>query len=311
MADPAAIPEPSQTVQSSDENPMLGIMLRLAAMAVLGVMFALVKMAGNHGVHVTESLFWRQVAGLPVVVLWLWYNGNLGDIRTRKPGAHAIRATLGLTAMALNFSAMMLLPMAEATTIGFATPIFATALAALLLGEKTGKFRWAAIALGFVGVVVALQPGSGTVDTTGAIVALAGAALTAGVAIQLRRMGREEKTGAIVFWFSLSTIPPLAIAMLFFSKSHDAQTWAIIAGLATCGAVAQILLTAALRYAPVAAVLTMDYTSLIWSVLLGYYIFDDIPSHSVWLGAPLVIAAGLIIAWREQYLVRHRAAKIE
>lgn len=298
------MPEPVASVSDSDTRPLLGIALRLAAMAVLGVMFALVKLASQHGVHLVESLFWRQLAGLPMVIAWLWATGHLGDIRTKQPGAHAIRAGLGLTSMALNFLAMTMIPMAEATTIGFAMPVFATLLAAILLGEATGKYRWGAILLGFTGILVAMQPGGDAIHPAGAAVALTGALLTAGVTIQLRRMSSHEKSGAIVFWFSLSTLPPLTLGMVFFGQSHDAQTWAIIAGLAAAGAIAQILLTSALRHAPVAAILTMDYSALLWSVLLGWWIFDEMPVESIWLGGPLIIAAGLIIAWREQYLAR-------
>ncbi|MEP7348757.1 MAG: DMT family transporter [Sphingorhabdus sp.] len=303
MADPIIIPPIPAT---NPERPLLGIMLRLAAMAMLGVMFALVKMAGNRGVHVSESLFWRQLAGLPVVMLWLWWTNNLGSIRTKRPMAHALRTGLGLTSMCLNFLAMMLLPMAAATTIGFAMPIFATMLAALLLGEATGRYRWAAIFLGFIGVLVAVQPGQGAIHGPGALVAISGALLTACVAIQLRRMSKEESTGAIVFWFSLCSLPPLGIAMLFFGRSHDGATWLVIAGLAAAGAIAQILLTAAMRHASVAAILTMDYSGLIWSILFGYLLFDDIPGIGIFLGAPIIIAAGLIIAWREQHLARQR-----
>lgn len=303
MSDPAELTaEPASALPA--DRPMLGIALRLIAMVVLAIMFSLVKMAGNHGVHVVESLFWRQLAGLPVVILWLWWSGDLRSIRTKHPGAHAVRAMLGITAMALNFTAMVLLPLAEATTIGFATPIFATMFAALLLGEKTGRYRWAAIAVGFVGVLVAVQPGSGEVHPVGAAVALAGALLTSGVAIQLRRMAKEENTGAIVFWFSLCSLAPLGLGMIFFARMHDVQTWAMIAGLSAAGAIAQILLTAALRHASVAAILTMDYSSLIWSVLFGYLLFDEVPADSIWLGAPIIIAAGMAIAWREQYIAK-------
>lgn len=279
-------------------------------MAMLGVMFALVKLAGNHGVHVAESLFWRQLAGLPVVILWLWWTGNLPSIKTKRPGAHALRSALGLISMTLNFSAMLLLPMAEATTIGFATPIFATLLAALLLREATGRYRWGAILLGFVGVLIAVQPGSNNIYGTGVLVALTGAMLTACVAIQLRRMSKEESTGAIVFWFSLCSLAPLGIAMLFFSRSHDGQTWLIITGLAAAGATAQILLTSAMRHATVAAILTMDYSGLIWSILFGFLLFGDLPGHSIWLGAPIIILAGMIIAWREQYLAKRARLNI-
>lgn len=290
----------------SEARPLLGIMLRLGAMVALGIMFTLVKLAGAHGVHVVESLFWRQLAGLPAVVLWLLATGKLNEVRTRRPGAHAIRATLGLTSMALNFSAMLLLPMALATTISFATPIFATLLAATLLAEPTGKYRWGAVLLGFAGVVLTMQPGGNYVIGYGPWIALAGALLTACVLIQLRRMSREETTGATVFWFSLSTLLPLGIGMLFFSKGHNLQTWTIIAGLAFSGAVAQLLLTAAMRHASVAVIATMDYSGLIWSVLFGYLIFGDLPTTTTWFGAAIIITAGLIIIWREQYLAKQR-----
>jgi drug/metabolite transporter (DMT)-like permease len=216
--------------------------------------------------------------------------------------AHAFRMTLRLTAMALNFLGMMLLPMAEATTLGFAAPVFATMLAALLLREPTGRYRWGAVVLGFTGVLLAVQPSGQAMPALGTIIALTGALLTACVTIQLRHMAKTESAGAIVFWFSLISMIPLGIAMAFFGQAHDVKSWLIIAGLSLSGAIGQVLLTASLRPASVAAIMTMDYTSLLWSILLGYLIFEHIPGPAVWLGAPLIIAAGLIIAWREQHL---------
>lgn len=297
---------PNQKADLPEARPMLGIMLRLMAMAMLGVMFVLVKLANEHGIHVVETLFWRQLAGLPAVILWLWSLGKLSDVRTQRPFAHALRALLGLTAMALIFTAMTMLPMAEATTISFAAPIFATMLAALLLGEPTGKYRWGAVALGFIGVLLAIRPGDASISDIGPWVALAGALLNGCVTIQVRRMSKSENAGAIVFWFSLTSVIPLGIGMIFLAKSHDVAGWSIIAGLAMCGAVAQLLLTSAVRHASVAAITTMDYTGLIWSVLFGYFIFDSMPGPGTWLGAPIIIAAGLIIIWREQQLAKNR-----
>jgi drug/metabolite transporter (DMT)-like permease len=302
MSDVIAPPLPELSTSLPEARPLLGIMLRLGAMAMLGAMFALVKLAGEHGIHLVESLFWRQLAGLPVVVIWLWSLGKLSDIRTRNPLAHALRGTLGLISMALNFTAMMMLPMAEATTISFATPVFATMLAALLLGEPTGRYRWGAVVLGFVGVLLAVQPTSIAGHGIGPWIALAGALLTACVLIQIRRMTNTESSGAIVFWFSLSTLVPLGIGMIFFAQSHEAVGWLILAGLALCGAVAQLLLTSAMRHGSVAAIGTMDYTGLIWSILFGYVIFDNLPGPGTWFGAPVIIVAGLIIIWRERRL---------
>jgi drug/metabolite transporter (DMT)-like permease len=234
--------------------------------------------------------------------------GKLSDIRAANPLAHALRGILGLMSMSLNFTAMMMLPMAEATTISFAAPVFATMMAALLLGEPTGKYRWFAIALGFLGVVIAVQPDADAAHGIGPWVALAGAVLTGFVYIQIRRMSQTENAGAIVFWFSLSTLFPLSVGMLFFAQAHDATGWAIIAGLSLCGAVAQVLLTSAMRHASVAAIATMDYTGLIWSIMFGYFIFADLPGPGTWIGAPIIIAAGLIIMWRERHLARLRTS---
>lgn len=310
MIEPDSTPAASARATTSSANPVLGIMLRLAAIAALGLMFALVKLAGQHGIHLVETLFWRQLAGLPAVMLWLWSLGKLSEIRTSNPLAHALRGTLGLASMTLNFLAMMMLPMAEATTISFAAPIFATVLAALLLREPTGRYRWGAVLLGFVGVVLAMRPGGEMVYGAGAWVALAGALLTSCVMIQIRRMSQSENTGAIVFWFSLSTLFPLSIGMLFFGQNHDATGWSIIAGLAICGAVAQLLLTAAMRHASVAAITTMDYTGLIWSIFFGCFIFDNIPGPGTWLGAPIIILAGLVIVLRERMLAARQIRQI-
>lgn len=308
MPDPAD-QSPAPTAKVPDPRPMLGILLRIGAVIVIGVMFLLVKMAGNRGVHVAESLFWRQLAGLPVAVVWLWWSNSLSSIRTKKPGGHALRMVLGIAAMGLNFTSMILLPMADATTFGFATQIFATILAALFLAEPTGKYRWGAVLLGFVGILIALRPGQHSINSTGIAVALLGALLTSCTVIQLRRLNRTETPGAIVFWFSLTSIVPLGLAQLFLARAHDGTTWAIIGGLSLAGAIGQILLTASLRYASVATIMTIDYGSLLWSALLGYIVFTDVPSMSVLQGAPLIIGAGLVIAWREQHLARKRLAR--
>ena len=103
---------------------------------------------------------------------------------------------------------------------------------------------------------------------------------------------------------------PLGVAQFFVARAHDSQTWLIIAGLSLAGAIGQILLTASLRYASVATIMTIDYGALLWTALLGWLVFTDLPGESILQGAPLIIGAGLIIAWREQYLARQRAPRV-
>jgi drug/metabolite transporter (DMT)-like permease len=151
-------------------------------------------------------------------------------------------------------------------------------------------------------VLVIVQPGSGHIDTYGGAVAVAAALSTAGATIAIRRLGATEPAAATVFWFGASSLVPLALVMPFVVKPHDPHTFAVIAGLSLMGGFAQLLLTGALRLAPVSLVMPMDYSSLLWASLLGWLIFDQLPSHWTWLGAPIVIAAGLVILWREQRL---------
>ncbi len=304
VPDPSILSNFARTELPRD-RVMLGIGLRLAAMIMLAIMFVFVKLASENSVHVVESLFWRQLAGLPAVALWLWWNDDFASVRTNRPGTHALRMALGLSAMYLNFLAMTLLPFAQATTIGFATPIFATLFAAILLGEPTGRYRFGAVGLGFIGVVIVMRP-SGEIVLSSSLIALTGAIITAAVSIQLRRMSRTESTGAIVFWFSLFSLLPLGVGMLFYSGSHIPLVWIYLFGLSVAGAIAQILLTSAMRHAPVAVILTMDYSSLIWAILFGILIFGDAADVGVWIGAPIIISAGLLIAWREHYLAQQR-----
>jgi len=145
------------------------------------------------------------------------------------------------------------------------------------------------------------------VPLLGASVALIAALLTASVTIAIRRLGATERATTTVFWFAASSLVPLAVMMLWFAGTHDRVTWAILAGLALAGGLAQLTLTGALRLAPVALVMPMDYTSLIWAVLLGTWIFGELPTPWIWIGAPIIIASGLVIVWREHRLVRRAA----
>jgi len=288
------------TDRPAEPHVVLGMVLRLASAIALAAMFAGVKWAGQHGVSVGESLFYRQIGTALCAVGWVALGPGFASLKTKRIGAHVARMVIGVVAMGLNFLTFVLLPLAEATAIGFSVPIFATLLAALVLGERTGWWRWSAVLAGFLGVLVIVQPGSGHIEVHGGAVAVAAALSTAGATIAIRRLGATEAVATTVFWFAVSSLVPLAIVMLFVAKPHDAQIFAVIAGLSLAGGVAQLLLTGALRLAPVALVMPMDYSALLWASLLGWLIFDQLPSHWTGLGAPIVIAAGLVILWREQ-----------
>ena len=290
---------------AAPQNILGGIALRLLAMASLSLMFVVVKYIDRAGIHIVESLFWRQALVLPFLLLWVKATGGFASLRTNRIGAHTRRMVMGLTGMACNFGAMILLPMAEATTISLSVPIFAVIFAALLLGEATGWQRWSAVIIGSVGVLVVLDPfasfagGFDGAHGVGTLVALAGAIMTALITIAVRDLGRTEAAATIVFWFSLLSMIPLGIALPFVFTPHDGYAWLLLLALGFLGAVAQMSLTGALRLAPVAVVIPMDYSSLLWAIAAGWWFFGTLPADTTWVGAPLIVASGLFIAWRE------------
>jgi drug/metabolite transporter (DMT)-like permease len=184
-------------------------------------------------------------------------------------------------------------------------PIFATILGALVLREPTGWHRWAAVAAGFIGVLIVTQPGSGHFPLRGALVGLTSSVFVALVAIQLRQIGKVDAPVTTVFWFSSLSMIPLVLIYPFYAQAHDATTFAVLIAMGLFGGLGQIAFTAALKYAPVSAVMPMDYSSLIWATLYGWVLFDTLPTPWTWVGAPVIVASGLYIVWRERRVARH------
>jgi len=281
-------------------RPLAGIVTRLAAMLSLAFMFAFVKLAGEQGVHVTESLFYRQLIAMPLICFLIWRSqAGWPSIVTDKHRPHILRSCLGIFAMGLNFWAMTLLPLADATTISFTVPIFATLFAALILREKVGIRRWSAILIGFVGVLIVIQPGGSLIPAFGAAVALVGALVTASVTMVIRILGRTETSVVTIFWFSVYTLPALTVCAFNYGGGHDAKTWGYLLGIGIFGALGQLCITQSLRLAPVSTIVPMDYTSLIWATIFGSLLFGQYPGLSIRLGAPISIGSGLVIAWRQ------------
>lgn len=285
-------------------RPLLALLIRLGAIAGLATMSALIKVASDRGIHLLEIMFWRQFITLPIAVGWVMATSSLASLATRRPGTHMMRGLYGTIGMVLNFGAVILLPLAEATTMNFTAPIWAVILSTLLLKEQVGIWRWSAVLFGFVGIVVIAQPGGGHIPLFGALVALGGAFMIALISIQIADLNRTDKPLTIVFYFAIFTTLVTAPALPFVMTGHDGGEWLLLLSIGLSGAAGQLLLTAALRFGKVASVIVMDYSSLFWATLYGWFLFDMLPPESTWLGAPLIVAAGLVIAWREGRLKR-------
>ncbi len=265
-------------------------------------MFMLVKLLSVHRVSLPEIMFWRQFVTLPILFGWLAAHGQLGQLKTTRLKDHGKRAALGTIGMVCNFGAAIWLPLAMATVLGFTTPLFAVLLTALLLAERVGPWRWAAVVAGFVGVLIIEQPGSAAslnIPLHGAIAGLGAGFMVAIISLHIRDLTRTDTPVSVVFYFALFGSLFLAPLLPFVMTPHSTQVWLEILALGLVGTIAQVLLTAALRYGSAASVLVMDYTSLMWTTLYGFYLFNQLPPDHMWYGAPLIVAAGLVIAWRE------------
>lgn len=271
---------------------------------MISALYLLVKLAGESGIALPEIMFWRQAMSLPLILVVLAATGDLDKLKTKRIGAHAARSTIGMTGMLCNFGAAVLLPLAEATTLGFTTPLFAVIITAAVLREKVGPWRWAAVAIGFAGVLVIAQPGHEPISPLGASAGLGAGLVVAVVSFQIRDLGRTEAPSAIVFYFALFGALIMAPFLPFFMTAHSPTQWAMLIAMGTVGTAGQLLLTAALRHGAVASVIVMDYTGLIWATLFGWTFWDQLPPLATWLGAPLIVFAGLLIAGREQRLAR-------
>jgi drug/metabolite transporter (DMT)-like permease len=280
--------------------------LRLMAVAILATLTMMVKYAVGAGIAFPEVLFWRQALTVPILLGWLAAHGQTRRLATNRLPIHFRRTILGTIGMFLNFGAPVLLPLAEATVLGFTTPLFAVILSAMVLRERVGKTRWTAVFLGFVGVVVIAGPGASHIASIGTAVGLSAGLMVAIISIQVRDLTRTEDPVTIVFWFAALSTPFLALLLPFYAEGHDLKQWLILALIGILGCAGQILLTAALRFGQVSSVIVMDYSALAWSTVYGFLIWHDVPGLTTMLGAPLIIGAGAIIAWREHKL--HRRA---
>ena len=288
------------------QSPTLGIALRLGAATSFGFMAAAIKLGHEAGISVVELAFYRFAFGLPPLLAWMALTRNFGAWRTRRPLLHVSRGILGLSTMILGFSALAFLPLAEAATIGFVAPLFSVMLSALILREPVGRYRWSAVALGFVGVIVVMQPGGGALSTTGLALALTAALGVAAVTITIRSMGRTESAPTTVLWFTGFSIIVIGAFMPVFAEAHDARGWAILAGVGLAGGLGQLFLTSALRAAPVSVVVPFDYTQLLWAVLLGWLLWDTHPPLATWAGAAIIVGSGLYTLYREHRLGREK-----
>jgi drug/metabolite transporter (DMT)-like permease len=214
---------------------------------------------------------------------------------TARMGTHLLRAGSGLAAIICIFVAVRLLPLAEATALSFAAPVFAALGATLFTGETVSRQRWIATCVGFAGVIVILQPGSSSFGLGGAI-ALLSAVCTALATLTVRSLSRTEPVGTIVFYFMALMIPLSGAASLPFWRTPGAHHWPWLALIGGTITVAQFLLTRSLRQADASFAVPFMYTQLIFVSLLGFVLYGEMPALATFLGAAIIFASSIYLA---------------
>lgn len=287
-------------------NVPRAIALKLAQTLAFSLTYAASKLAGP--VPTSEIVFFRGLFALLPLFAWTAFTvGPFAAFRTRRPLYHVVRSCVGTVSLYSCFAAIKLLALATFTAFSFLQPVFAVILAALFLGERVGPWRWGAVAIGFAGVLLMIEPHGGLLQlvrlqlSPGIAYALAFAFLTAVVVILIRQMSAFERGEAIVFYFMSTCAAVGALGMIWQHPMLGFWPvfWLILCGVT--GGLGQIFMTYSYRYAEPSLLASYDYAAMLWATLLGYFVFAEVPSVLVLSGAGLVIAAGLLIAWRERH----------
>jgi len=281
----------------ADSSAALGIGLALLAFALFSSMDATIKwLSAGYPVH--QMLFFNAAFGLLPVALMTWRGGGLGALRTRRPGLHLLRGCCGMIAALCAFTAYSLMPLADAYAFIFATPLLITALSVPLLGETVRWRRWSAVVAGFAGVLIMLQPGSGSFDLAAGAALLAASASALSV-ILVRKLSASETTASIAFYANAVVVVVMGCLLPLGFVPPTLADLALMALAGLAGGVALMFLIAGYRRAQAAVVAPFQYSQMLWGVLLGWLLWGDLPSTAIALGASIVVASGLYILYRE------------
>lgn len=315
---PLPLPAHLSREPSMPPNPLTGILMKIASIVFFLGMQSSIKLAGS-GIPPGQITFYRSAFALVPIIAYLAWRGELrAGLHTSNPIGHLKRGLLGIGAMGAGFYGLVLLPLPDWIAIGYAMPLIAVAFAAVFLRETVRLYRWSAVIVGLVGVMIISWPkltlfqeqGLQSDAAVGAIAVLLAATLGAAAMLQVRQLVREEKTPTIVLYFSLIASLLSALTWFFGWQVLSWQAMMLMAMAGFCGGIGQILLTQSYRYADVSTIAPFEYTSIIFGSLIAYFLFDEVPTPSTAIGAAVVVAAGIFIIYREHQLgLERRAAR--
>jgi drug/metabolite transporter (DMT)-like permease len=296
------MPTPKQ-VRPPLTTPILAALLMIGAMICFSTMSAFIKLAAEQ-LHSLEVVFFRNFLAFLMMVPWLILQGP-GVMKTRRIGLYTARSLFNIVGMAAGFTAITLIPLAEATALSFTAPLFATIGAALVLGEVVRARRITALAIGFAGMLIVLRPGMEAVST-GALLALLNSVTIAITIIIVKKLTDTERPETIVTYMALLQSPMALIPALYFWIWPDPITWLWLIGLAGAGTAGHLMYTKAIQLAEITQIQPLDFIRLPLIAVIGYFIFDELPTIWTWIGGAVIFASTAYVTHREAQLARVR-----
>ena len=294
-------------------RPIRGILYKIISVVMFITMASLIKSLSDT-VPPGQAVFFRASFAMPVILAWLaWRKELRTGLRAVRPLGHFWRGLVGTSAMGLGFASLGFLPLPEVTAIGYAAPLLVVIFASMFLGETVRLFRFTAVFVGLIGVLIVLSPRlsvGGDVSHAqafGAMLALTGAVFAALAQITVRKLVATETTSAIVFWFSATAAGLSLITLPFGWVMPGPGQFLVMVLTGVLGGVGQIFLTSSYREADASLVAPFDYVSIMFALAIGYWGFGEVPTKTMLIGASIVVAAGILIIWRERQLGLERA----
>jgi drug/metabolite transporter (DMT)-like permease len=283
--------------------PLLAIGLMLCAMAILPVIDVIAKFLGQAGVPILQIVWSRMVFGALLALPFALRAGGTKALIPDHPLFHLFRSALLLCATFLFFVSLKSLPIADALAIFFVQPLIVTALSPLILGERVGPRRWAAVFVGFIGMLIIIRPGMGTLNP-GSLFALgAGASLALYMLVTRRIAGRVH---AMITTFHTNLMGALlaSAAVGFVWQTPTLQHWLMFAALGTIASIGHYLIVRAYDHGEASLLAPLSYTEMITATALGWWFFGDLPDRWTLLGVSILIGCAIYISVRERAVAK-------
>lgn len=275
------------------------VLLMLAAVLMFALMDAGLKLLSAHYPPLQVAAL-RGLSSLPLVTVWVLATVPARSLLRVHWPLHLLRGALGVAMMAGFVYGLRTMPLSTAYAITFVAPLLVTAMAGPFLKERVGAARWTAIGIGLVGVLVVLRPTGEGMLTGGGLAILVAAICYALGAITVRMLAQRDSTQAMVFWFVvLLSLGAWLLALPAWKPLQSSHLW-IIAAVGVSGSLAQVALTEAFRRGEASLIAPLEYTALVWGVLLDVALWSVLPDGVTWIGAGIIVASGLYLLRREK-----------